>query len=67
MAKITVNTDRCKGCGLCINVCPKKCIDFSTELNKIGYHSAFLKNEKDCIGCGFCYQMCPDTCIEVYR
>ena len=54
MAKITVNKDRCKGCGLCINACTKKCIDFSTEINKIGYHYAVLKNEKDCIGCGFC-------------
>ncbi|MDD3064746.1 MAG: 4Fe-4S binding protein [Endomicrobiaceae bacterium] len=67
MAKITVNNDRCKGCGLCINACPKKCISFSQNLNKIGYHYAVLENEKNCIGCGFCYQVCPDVCIEVYK
>ncbi len=67
MAKITVNNDRCKGCGLCVDACPKKCISFSQNLNKIGYHYAVLKNEKDCIGCGFCYQVCPDVCIEVYK
>ena len=67
MPKITVNNDRCKGCGFCIDACPKKCISFSADLNKIGYHYAMLKNEKDCIGCGFCYQVCPDICIEVYK
>jgi 2-oxoglutarate ferredoxin oxidoreductase subunit delta len=50
MAKITVNNNRCKVCGLCINACPKKCISFSDEINKIGYHYAVLKNEKRRIG-----------------
>ena len=24
MAKVTFNTDFCKGCGLCVEVCPRK-------------------------------------------
>ena len=26
MAKVTFREERCKGCGLCIEVCPKKII-----------------------------------------
>jgi 2-oxoglutarate ferredoxin oxidoreductase subunit delta len=67
MPKVNINHDRCKGCGLCVNICPKKTLSLSKEFNKAGYHWAFLEKENDCIGCGFCYQMCPDVCIEVYK
>ncbi|MDP8232487.1 MAG: 4Fe-4S binding protein [Candidatus Zophobacter franzmannii] len=32
MAKMTVNPEYCKGCGLCINACPKKIIAFSENI-----------------------------------
>ncbi|MFC1501524.1 indolepyruvate ferredoxin oxidoreductase subunit alpha [Elusimicrobiota bacterium] len=67
MPKIEIKPDKCKGCTLCVDVCPKKCIEMSKTFNKGGYHSAVFVNEKDCTGCGFCYQICPDVCIEVYK
>ncbi|MEG0229691.1 MAG: 4Fe-4S binding protein, partial [Oscillospiraceae bacterium] len=38
MAKMIVDENICKGCGLCVTVCPKKIIKLSEEkLNSKGY------------------------------
>lgn len=67
-AYIEIDPERCKGCGLCVNVCPQKIIKFSKEFNAKGYHPAQqIDPDEKCIGCGFCYMNCPDTCIIVYR
>jgi len=67
-AYIEIDKERCKGCGLCISVCPQKLIAFSEDFNAKGYHPAELVDpEGKCIGCGFCYMTCPDTSIKVYK
>jgi 2-oxoglutarate ferredoxin oxidoreductase subunit delta len=67
-AYIEIDEERCKGCGLCISVCPQKIIRFSERFNSKGYHPAEQNDpEGKCNGCGFCYMMCPDVCITVYR
>lgn len=39
MNKVTFREDLCKGCGLCVRVCPKKIISLDHgKLNKKGYH-----------------------------
>jgi 2-oxoglutarate ferredoxin oxidoreductase subunit delta len=65
-AKITINSERCKGCGLCITVCNKHGIAISAKSNKTGYFPA-EKTERECSGCGLCAIICPDAAIEVYR
>lgn len=67
MPKIEINTDKCKGCHLCINICPQKIISESTKLNKKGYYPAEFQNEEKCTGCTMCAIMCPDVVIEVYK
>jgi 2-oxoglutarate ferredoxin oxidoreductase subunit delta len=64
---IEIDQERCKGCGLCIQACPTKVIEFSEGFNAKGYHPAEAKYMDKCIACGFCYRMCPDVCITVYR
>jgi len=66
MPKITINKDKCKGCMLCIGVCPKNSIKPSKNLNKKGVKSAVYTG-KDCIACMQCALICPDVCIEVYK
>ncbi|MDR3256804.1 MAG: 4Fe-4S binding protein [Endomicrobium sp.] len=67
MPTIKINSEKCKGCSLCVKACPKQCISFSKQFNKAGYYWTFLEKTDACIGCGFCYMMCPDVCIEVYK
>ena len=68
MAKVTFKTDWCKGCGLCVNACPKGILKSATEqLNKKGYSPAIMTDQESCIGCAFCATMCPDCIITVEK
>lgn len=68
MAKVTVNEDVCKGCGLCIEACPKSIMEINKgNLNKKGYHPAHCVSNEACIGCAFCATMCPDVAITVEK
>ena len=65
-AKIIINSERCKGCGLCVTVCPKNGIVISKKSNTKGYFPA-EKDNGECSGCAVCAIICPDAVIEVCR
>lgn len=68
MAKMTVDRERCKGCGLCASVCPKKIVELDkNSRNKKGYFPARCTDESKCIGCAMCAMMCPDCAIKVEK
>ena len=68
MAKVTFLTDLCKGCGLCVNACPKHILAIAKDQkNKKGYSPAVMTKQEDCIGCAFCATMCPDCIITVEK
>ncbi len=64
---IVVNTDRCKGCALCVEACPKTVISLAKKVNVHGYPYVEAVNPDDCIGCASCAIVCPDGCITVYK
>ena len=64
---ILVNTNRCKGCGLCILACAKDVIALGKKVNISGYPYIEAVNPDNCIGCASCAIVCPDGCITVYR
>lgn len=67
MGRIKIDRDKCKGCMLCVEFCPKKIIFKSKKLNKRGVYTVEIQNLNECSGCAMCAIICPDVCIEVYR
>lgn len=68
MVKITIDAERCKGCGLCVRLCPKNIVALSkTRLNSKGYHPAEITDIEACIACASCARTCPDTAIEIEK
>jgi 2-oxoglutarate ferredoxin oxidoreductase subunit delta len=63
---VVIDIENCKGCEICISVCPKAVLAFSPEVNKKGYHYA-VKVSDGCTGCSNCAIVCPDAVITVYR
>ena len=61
----TIDRERCKGCGLCVTVCPKTVLEMSTEGNTRGYFPAYQARPDDCIHCTACCIMCPDVAITI--
>ena len=52
MAKITIDPEKCKGCGLCQKHCPVNAIDGAGRDKRI-------INQEKCIKCGTCIASCP--------
>ncbi|MGN0665254.1 MAG: 4Fe-4S binding protein [Huintestinicola sp.] len=68
MAKMTVDRNRCKGCGLCVTACPKKIIAIRKDIRTPkGYCPAECTDMNACIGCAMCYNICPDWAITVEK
>ena len=62
---VVIETERCKGCELCIPACPPKVLRMSGSHNAMGLPYPELL--AGCTGCGACLLVCPDFCFEVYQ
>ena len=68
MAKVTFNEDLCKGCGLCVDACPKHLLEIAKgNIYAKGHSPARITAQEKCIGCAFCATMCPDCVITVEK
>ena len=59
--------DRCKGCGLCISVCPRKLLTLENTANVNGYRPASCPDASNCFGCASCAKICPDSIITIRK
>jgi 2-oxoglutarate ferredoxin oxidoreductase subunit delta len=64
---IVVDTEHCKGCGVCVEACPANVISLATDVNSKGYNYAEMANPDACVGCANCAIICPDGVISVYK
>jgi len=60
-----IDRDRCKGCGLCVAVCPKKVLQISDDVNTKGYFPIYQAHPENCIFCATCCIMCPDVALTI--
>ncbi len=66
--KLFFETEKCKGCELCIVACPVDILALdSNVVNVKGYNPAIIVEPEKCIGCANCAIMCPDSVITVER
>ena len=59
--------DRCKGCGFCIEFCPRSVLAISERTNSKGYHPPIVKDGKECVHCQLCEMLCPEFAIFVVQ
>lgn len=55
-AEITVDEEKCTGCGLCVSVCP-------VRVFQIEDHKSKVINRTNCEGCKACFIQCPKNAI----
>jgi len=70
MAKgmVTLEVDRCKGCGICVEFCPEEILVMSGgSFNAKGYRPVEVTDMDQCTGCAVCAIVCPDVVFTVYR
>ena len=62
---IHINKDRCKGCGFCVEYCPRDVLELSEEFNIKGYHPPRIIKEDECCYCQLCETICPEFAIFI--
>lgn len=68
MAKVFIDEDTCKGCGLCVTACPKHVLAINGQkLNKKGFHPSDAGDSQGCVACAACAKICPDVAISVEK
>lgn len=66
--RVTIDTEVCKGCGLCVASCPRDVLEMDEgALNAKGYNPARVRDIGDCIACAMCAVICPDSAIKVEK
>jgi 2-oxoglutarate ferredoxin oxidoreductase subunit delta len=62
---LVIDTEKCKGCELCIAACPPNVLEMSATVNEMGYR--YPRLNPGCTGCTACQMVCPDFVFAVYR
>ncbi|MFX1278773.1 MAG: HgcAB-like fusion protein [Promethearchaeota archaeon] len=57
---IKIDRDRCIGCKVCIEVCPRNLYKFNEDDKKVD-----LYNPENCINCNACVKRCLAHCLEI--
>jgi len=58
--KINIIKEWCKGCEICVEVCPRDVLEMKDFVAKV-------KDISRCTGCMLCELLCPDFAIEVHN
>ena len=56
--EVTVDADKCVGCGECVDVCPVQVYELQDGKSE-------PVNSEECLGCESCVEVCENSAIEV--
>ncbi|PAF41484.1 4Fe-4S binding protein [Helicobacter sp. 11S03491-1] len=62
---VWVNENRCKGCDICVSLCPAGVLGMKLDANKVLGKIVKVSHPESCIGCCDCELHCPDFAIYV--
>jgi 2-oxoglutarate ferredoxin oxidoreductase subunit delta len=60
---VIVLDDRCKGCGFCVEYCPREVLVLAPFFNRKGYHPPRVAKPGQCVNCNLCEMLCPEFAI----
>ncbi len=64
---VLVAHERCKGCGLCVDVCAPHILELDVTLvNSMGHHPVRLIDPAGCTSCAKCARVCPDAALTIF-
>lgn len=58
MVEIKIDTEKCDGCGTCVDVCP-------VEVFELKNNKSVVVNLDECLVCRACEVQCPNSAIEI--
>ena len=64
---VEILEEECKGCALCVDVCPQDLLYLSDHINQKGHRYVQQIDPEQCTGCTLCYVQCPSSAIVVYK
>ena len=63
---LIIASEHCKGCELCISVCPPRVLALDLDVvNGLGHHPVRLMEAARCTSCALCAKVCPDAVFTV--
>lgn len=65
LGKVTLDSSRCTGCGLCVVECPTRALFISSN-EEAGAFQLIFKHS-NCVACGLCVEICPEKCLSMER
>jgi 2-oxoglutarate ferredoxin oxidoreductase subunit delta len=65
MSRIEIHLDWCKGCHICVGVCPRHVLEVDEAAFLNGFHPVAVARPDDCTSCLLCELLCPDLAITV--
>ena len=63
---IDIATDRCKGCGLCVEACPKHVLELDETVVNARLSPGPSVDSAGCTSCVICARVCPDSVFTIY-
>ena len=58
MYQIEVDTEKCIGCGECVEICPSDVYEIQDE-------KSVVVDEAECVGCESCLEVCEEEAITI--